>query len=117
MYENNRGVFQAAQIDEHHVFMKGSSDLLGGDRWETFWNQRGIDTHDFVVDVDANFHQALHAGPGGGGWWEQELFDRVRRAERVGGQLDAARAETLVRDLMSRMGIGGGQFHRYTGPI
>lgn len=101
-----------------------------------FFAERGIkNVDDYVIDVKALDHQALHAGYGkdmyvkvqqGGkevakkikaGWWEVQLLKRISEREiELGKMLNKTGMEKIVRELMTDLKITGeaAEWHRYT---
>ena len=105
---------RAVQTDQHHVFPQEHID------WFT---QRGVDVHDFTIDISLPEHGAQH---GGGDWrqarerWNSEIMRLLNAAERNKQAIQGATARLSPREimqvgqrLMARRGLGGLAFHRY----
>ena len=104
----------AVQTDQHHVFPQEHID------WFT---QRGVDVHDFTIDISLPEHGAQH---GGGDWrqarerWNSEIMRLLNAASEPSKPSTGQRCTSRPREimqvgqrLMARRGLGGLPFHRY----
>jgi hypothetical protein len=99
-------------IHEHHLFPQELASLF---------RKRGIDVHDYVVDVPSAIHGAIH---GGGNWklarqeWQNEWNTRILRELKTATQLKGSRLspveiEEIGIDMARFYGIGT-DVHRYS---
>jgi len=106
----SRIVTGAPAVVEHHVFAKHRAK---------FFRKRGIDVHDYVIDVDDLTHQVLHAGRKAleipAGWWDQQIMTRIAQREEL-LRRKLARDEVLAigQQVQERFGLGHLQRHRYS---
>jgi hypothetical protein len=92
-------VVRASGDAEHHIFSQS--------RRAWFKKRYNINVDDFVIDVDALTHDALHAGKSAlnnkAGWWDHELMTRIRDAEALLGQkLTREQVIDVGNDLLKR---------------
>ena len=88
-------------------------------RRKWFNNRYGIEVDDFVVDVDDSTHQALHAGKSAlknkAGWWDHELVNRIKKAEKISGQkLTRSEMIGVGNEMLIRFGLDPNKVHRAT---
>jgi hypothetical protein len=106
------GATRGSAFHEHHVFPQEHMNMFA---------KRGIDVHDFVVDVPVAIHGAIH---GGSNWklarqvWEGEWNARIVRelrdaTRRKGDRLAPDEIKEIGEDLARFYGIGT-DFHRYS---
>jgi hypothetical protein len=103
---------------QHHVFPQNRADAA-------WFAERGINVHDYAVNMYAGEHGALH---GGGNWglareiwpgeWNTEIMRRLIAAEgdhiaSGAGRLLPAQIEIIGRAMMSDYGIGHLPFVKY----
>jgi len=112
------------QIDEHHVFPQ---------EFEVWFKDRGLDIHEFVIDLSLPEHGAQHGGGDSklarrvakqakeADWkeWNAEIMMRLRDAEadkqvnNPGARLTPDQIITIGRDTMKDRGLAQYTFHRY----
>lgn len=83
--------------------------------------KRGIDVHDFVIDLEVPIHKAIH---GGGDWklarqnwageWNSQMLRELKQTTRAAGRrLSSDEIISVGENMMSRYGLSG-DFHRYS---
>jgi Predicted lipoprotein of unknown function (DUF2380) len=115
-------------VDQHHVFPQAP-------RFAKWFADRGIDVHDYCIELTPTEHQAQH---GGGDWrlarkvareipeaeWSEAIMKRLtarelRKQQRFSGDpsLKLSREEVIEEGLefMKRRGLEGARFVRYKG--
>ena len=106
------GATRGSVIEEHHVFPREMEQLFA---------KRGIDVHDFVIDLEVPIHKAIH---GGGDWrlarktwegeWNAQMLRELKQTTRAAGRrLTPDEIVSVGENLMSRYGLSG-SFHRYS---
>jgi hypothetical protein len=67
--------------DAHHIFPQ---------EHRAFFEARGIDVDRYLLPLDSGTHSALHYGAGGG-WWNQEIIQRIQQVETSASRLATPR--------------------------
>ncbi|MCA9200415.1 MAG: DUF2380 domain-containing protein, partial [Planctomycetales bacterium] len=106
------GATRGSVIEEHHVFPREMEQLFA---------KRGIDVHNFVIDLEVPLYKAIH---GGGDWrlarktwegeWNAQMLRELKQTTRAAGRrLTPDEIVSIGENLMSRYGLSG-SFHRYS---
>ncbi len=115
--EGSLSVQKAIKHPQHHVFPQNAKS-------KAWFKARGLDVHDYAVNMYQGQHGALH---GGGNWilgktwkkeWNNEIMRRLTTAEKVqlkagGSTLTVEQIEKIGRKMMKDYGINDLPFVRY----